>query len=152
MNNIKSPTNEYFAGHFDGEGYYFLYFTKQNYWQIGVAVGQCYYPILERYKERFGGHIVSHRPKDKNKKLQHCWSRRSKDSVLSFLTAIEPFSHEKHKQILVLISWVKERQKVSTTGRKGNELPESFHEYSQMCVAELKQLKKIEYNGRLQDG
>lgn len=130
------PGIEYFAGHFDGEG--FLGMKRHNNgWRLVVSVKVCHLPVLEYYKATFGG-MIRQRPDGAKNKMLWDWSLHNQPQLLSFLEAIEPFSLEKKPQILVAIQWLHARQAFPKY-----RVPRTFIEYGNQCAAELSRLKRL---------
>jgi DNA-directed RNA polymerase subunit RPC12/RpoP len=86
------PSNEYFAGFFDGEG--FVSITNGGRVQVGVT--QKHPDILYELKNVFGGNVFVHDRKFNN---CHHWKVTDKRGIKNFLNSVYPFSVVKKKEI-----------------------------------------------------
>ena len=131
------PNAEYFAGHFDGEGYLTMY-RKQGGWCLEAKVDVSYPLVLDAYKAQFGGYVyASARTVNKN---MWKWKLHHQAQLLLFLQTIEPFSLEKRPQLLLGIEWLQRRQTFPQ-----NRVPYDFVLYSNLCASQLQEMKKISY-------
>lgn len=103
-----TPSVQYFAGHFDGEGYISMQRRKQGIIpRIVIGVKCTYRPILDMYAERFGGFVHFSHP-GVNKTL-YSWHVKNFCEMLSFLQAVEPFLLEKQEQARCAINYLQQR-------------------------------------------
>lgn len=80
------PSNEYWAGFFDGEGSVSI----TNGLRVSVALAQKNSFILELAKKQFGGEV--YRKDKKITNVCHQWRINKKSHVVNFLEAIYPYS------------------------------------------------------------
>ncbi|OHB71637.1 MAG: hypothetical protein A2W23_05045 [Planctomycetes bacterium RBG_16_43_13] len=95
------PSNEYWAGFFDGEGSVSIH----NGLRMNVAIAQKKTFVLELAKKQFGGSIYS-----KNSKITNpCshWKITKKSLIVNFLEAIYPYSIVKKTEIEIGLRAVK---------------------------------------------
>lgn len=124
----------YFAGHFDGEGCIRLTKHHRGY-RPWVAVTNSHQPIIDLYRERFGGSIRE-KPKASTNKLLSEWYLVTHDKCLYFVDAVLPFSMEKKPQLLVLKKWLEERK------LEKRVITQEFIDYSFNSASKLAELKK----------
>lgn len=136
---MSAPSDEYFAGHFDGEGCIGLYWNKgapdmryrsgkrPGCWVRRVSVSACYRPILDEYADRFGGTVRRMRAASGNRRTKWEWAVQSMDEIEEILEALEPSLHEKREQAQLMLAAIREE--------------EDHHEVAQR----LHQLKKVEW-------
>jgi len=81
----------YAAGLFDGEGSISLVRQHGNRWQSPqVAVASTDYEVLEWFRIRFGGGIVTKQPRMSNHSVSYDW-RLTDRRALEFLKLIRPY-------------------------------------------------------------
>ena len=104
---------QYTAGLFDGEGCINIWMTKTGYCQIRATLCMVEKPIIDMFKDSFGGCVTE--IKKENDKWRDCWVWKcnGKD-LMRFLEYIEPFCIVKKKQVAV---GLKMRELIGYSGR-----------------------------------
>lgn len=130
-------SDDYFAGHFDGEGTLGLERNGVNRWRLRIAVCQCHRAVLYEYRERFGGRVrLKQKRKDKHR-TQWVWVLDSQADVLRFLEAIENRTMEKREQIKLGLEWIRRRMAL-------NRATDEFRDFGNRIAKELATLKHID--------
>ncbi len=93
---MELPSDAYFAGIFDGEG---CVRVVKRYYNCHLIVTNSYKPILELFKQRFGGNI--HKQWKEENKPVYYWYIQSKKAKLSCLIALLPHLIIKKKVALI---------------------------------------------------
>lgn len=100
----------YLAGHFDGEGCICMRRRKQDKAipRLHVEIRCSYRPTLEKYENRFGGHLRA-TPHASTNKLLYSWALLAFSEMYPFLKQIEPFLEEKLPQAQVALKYLEAR-------------------------------------------
>lgn len=116
------PSLDYLAGYFDGEGYIgILPPNKTNKHRLRVSVGNTYLPILEEFKNRFGGYItITNRGINKP---VHYWTC-SDQIAKNFLQEIYPLLKEKQSQAWLGLEFM--AQKTNPVTQEESALRDGF--------------------------
>ncbi|MHC5939268.1 hypothetical protein [Nostoc sp.] len=126
----------YFAGHFDGEGC--LRMEKHHkIWRLRISVRGAHKPVIEAYKEKFGGSIMP-RPDASTNKLLWDWYMVHQGNCLIFINSVLPFSMEKKEQLAIAKEWLNLRM-------AGNlrHPSQDLRDFGESCSIKMSELKKI---------
>jgi hypothetical protein len=132
----------YLSGFFDGEGC--IYVSPNG--SINCRVVNTGLPVLEMYKDLFGGSILNR--KQRTNKNQFVWSVYG-DEAVYFLEDIFPFSLEKRSQMEIVFKWHIERKSLQATNVgycKGKRSHEDREGVLSLCRERLSKLKKEEFD------
>jgi hypothetical protein len=124
----------YFAGHFDGEGCIAMRDSGKSY-KIFVTITAAYLPVLELYKNFFGGNIC--KSTGTNKPLWK-WMLHGYKANLFFLETLYPYLLEKNLQAEVALDFIKIRI-LASHGHPTQDIRELGHQ----CYLKLKELKRL---------
>ena len=109
-----TPSLEYIAGYFDGEGCITMRIRPGNdSCRLAVQVQTANLPILEILRSRFGGWIGPNKHVDKRlintTKQRYHWQLSGIQECHDFLYSIQPFAIEKRSQIDTALIWLEYR-------------------------------------------
>jgi hypothetical protein len=145
---INPCTNQYFAGHYDGEGSVTTDYQRgKNSLRLLIQVSSACLPILEDYTAAFGGSITrntNHKTKTENHKPMHQACIASIESSYYMLKAMRPYLIEKQQQVDVALDWLTYRlQFPINPGRSKLNLDQEFMKYTQDTLRKLKDVTQV---------
>ena len=100
-----TPSSEYFAGFFDGDGSMGIYYGGKGAVRMCIATN-TYLPVLELYMDKYGGRINDKLPIRGQRKKCYQWTIGAKAAIRTFLEDIEPHLVEKKIQAQVMLGEV----------------------------------------------
>jgi hypothetical protein len=109
-----SPSLEYFAGFFDGEGYILMARRTTGTHRLRIGISCTHLPILEHYERNFGGAV--YKTNVGTNKQMHRWLLSRISDCLQFLQQVQPFLIEKREQTDLGIQWLEYRQQFIMRG------------------------------------
>lgn len=114
----------YYAGLFDGEGHIAIG-KKAKYFQPQIEVTMVNKEIPQRFRDTFGGCILTRKRNHKNKNWRDAtmWCLTGFEHIVNFLTIIRPYLIEKKEQAEIMIKFCNSREKKIGT-RKGYDKAE----------------------------
>jgi|SRR5690348_4248669 len=131
---------EYLAGYFDGEGTVTIQFhswtrrgkTYSGY-QLHVAIGNTYKPLLEEIRQQFGGKIDIGKKRQPQHRQFYVW-RATGTNARAFLQTVLPHLREKRQQVELAL------QMPHNAMRTADDLL-----MQEQIYKEVKRLKFVEY-------
>jgi hypothetical protein len=135
-----TPSLEYLAGYFDGEGCITMRMRPlRKTYRLDVHIHSAYLPILKHLQDRFGGSL--HRELQFVSKPMHIWTLSDIPGCCAFLKSIQPYAIEKRKQIDVAVIWLEHRLTFPLRGPHASFNPE----IAQRVYEALKELKQEQH-------
>ncbi len=138
---LSATEAAYFAGHFDGEGCIQIG-NKRKFPNVQIVVVNCCLPVLERYKDMFGGAIYQRVKRGNHKKNIFAWQMSRIANVRAFIKAVLPYSVEKREQLNVAANFLRLRSSLGTR----NSVPATIRRDASELESQLRLLKRQEYS------
>ena len=131
-----TPSIDYFAGYFDGEGCVLMRARMNGRdYRLEATIKSGCLPILELFHEQFGGSLVK-LSRWTNKPLYE-WRLGNLRECSLFFHSIHPFTIEKRPQIAAAIEWLEYRLALPVRGPRAAIDPSVGHRIDAL-IRELK--------------